>query len=144
MFDFILGQAPVPLIGDFARYRYPLLITFLSHLLLTYTGISAGYARITYKVPYPETRGPPEFNRLFRAHCNQCEQYPQFYVLLWTFSLFVSPEIGAGVGLVWIVLRYLYFCRYRDSGIGIRNFTLPSYMCWNFLALGIFLKAITS
>lgn len=58
--------------------------------------------------------------------------------------MFVHAKIGAAIGLVWVVLRYWYFCRYRESGKGITNFTIPAYMCLNAYAVGILWKVAAS
>ena len=106
--------------------------------------VCVGSARKRFGVQIPKTTGPPEFERTFRAHQNQIEQSSIFYVLLWSFSLLVSPTLGGLIGLVWIVLRYLYFCRYRDTGKNIGHFTVPAYMCLNSYVLGLLLKAVST
>jgi glutathione S-transferase len=108
--------------------RMPALCTVLLVLLNIASGRAVGNARIKCKVLFPATEGPPEFNRAFRAHANNAEQYPQFLALMWTCAVFVSARLAAWIGLLWIALRVLYVRTYHRGGDIVR-FTLPSYAC---------------
>lgn len=88
-------------------------------------GIAVGAARGRHKVPAPATTGHPVFERVYRVQMNTLEQMMVFLPSLWTFALFVSPTWAAGLGLVYIVGRVLYFVGYaraaekRSLGFGV-------------------------
>eukprot|EP01094_Clydonella_sp_ATCC50884_P025246 TRINITY_DN656_c0_g1_i1.p2 TRINITY_DN656_c0_g1~~TRINITY_DN656_c0_g1_i1.p2 ORF type:complete len:174 (+),score=57.83 TRINITY_DN656_c0_g1_i1:64-522(+) len=77
-----------------------------------------------------------------RAQMNQVEQMPGFFIGMWTFSLFVDARIGAGLGLLWVVLRALYASTYRNGAgkkflqMGLLKYTIPCYLILNFLCAG--------
>jgi len=75
-------------------------------------GMLVGMARGKYNVPAPATSGHPVFDRTFRVHQNTLEQLIIFVPAMMMFSTFVSPRIAAGLGLVFIVGRALYFRGY--------------------------------
>ncbi|MCU0760948.1 MAG: MAPEG family protein [Steroidobacteraceae bacterium] len=80
-------------------------------------GIAVGAARGRYKVPAPATSGDPAFERVYRVQMNTLEQLMLFLPGLWTFALFVSPTWAAGLGLVYLVGRVIYFVGYtKDAG----------------------------
>ena len=71
-----------------------------------------GRARGKYNVPAPATSGHPVFERTFRVHQNTLEQLIIFVPCMLIFTHFVSGQIAAGLGLVFIVGRALYFQGY--------------------------------
>ena len=74
--------------------------------------ILVGQARGKYNVPAPATSGHPVFDRTFRVHQNTLEQLIIFVPAMMMFSTFVSAQIAAGLGLVFVVGRALYFRGY--------------------------------
>ncbi len=67
-----------------------------------------GNARRKYKVPAPATTGNVDFERVFRVQMNTLEWLPIFLVSLWLFVSYWNDAVGALIGLVWIVGRYMY------------------------------------
>jgi glutathione S-transferase len=84
-----------------------------------------GSARVKYGVSAPAMSGSPEFDRAFRVHENTVEQLIIFVPSLWMFAYFVRPDIGAGIGLVFIIARQIYRSAYlgdpakRSMGFGL-------------------------
>ena len=76
---------------------------------------AVGAARGRYKVPAPATSGHPDFERVYRVHMNTLEQMMVFLPSLWTFATFVSIGWAAGLGLVFVVGRTLYFVGYAKA-----------------------------
>lgn len=96
---------------------YPSLITGLALLLYTILFINVGRARSRYKIDAPATSGDPAFERVFRVQQNTLEQLIVFLPSLWLFSVFVSPQWGAGLGFLWVLARIYYaWSYYRDAG----------------------------
>jgi uncharacterized membrane protein YecN with MAPEG domain len=102
------------------------IVTILALLLYFAMGLRVGLARSKYNVPAPAITGNPDFERLFRVHANTLEWLPIFLGGLWLFALYWSDVVAAGVGLVWIVGRYLYMTGYakeasaRSAGFAIQ------------------------
>ncbi len=67
-----------------------------------------GAARGRLDVAAPTTVGNPEFERYFRVQYNTIEQLVIFIPGMLLFGAYVSPAVAAGLGVVFIVGRFLY------------------------------------
>ncbi len=104
------------------------LIAIVSGLALLQAFIFAfqvGKARATHEVSAPAITGHPDFERTFRVHQNTVEQLIIFIPGLWMFGYYVNAEIGAGIGLLFIIARQVYRGAYlgdpknRGKGFGL-------------------------
>ena len=88
-----------------------------------------GKARAKYKVDAPAVTGDPVFERYYRVHQNTLEMIVMFIPALVIFSKWMSPEIGAGIGVVYLVGRTLYLRAYvsdpASRGLGFGLSILP-------------------
>jgi len=93
-------------------------------------GMAVGMARGRYKIPAPAVSGNPDFERYYRVQMNTLEQMMVFLPSLWTFATFVSASWAAGLGLVFVVGRLVYFIGYTKAankrGIGFGISGLPT------------------
>lgn len=84
-----------------------------------------GKQREKHSVKAPAMTGDPEFERAFRVHQNTVEQMVIFIPALWLFGHYVHALIGAGLGLVFVISRFIYRKSYlndptsRTAGFGI-------------------------
>ncbi|XP_071087815.1 microsomal glutathione S-transferase 2-like [Haliotis cracherodii] len=104
--------------GTFLRVEnllWPGVVTLISGMQLAKFAVNVGVQRKKHKVPYPAISGEPAFERAFRAQMNTLEFHPIFMACLWTSSIFFSPGVTAGVGLVYIYSRQRYFNAYCQS-----------------------------
>jgi uncharacterized membrane protein YecN with MAPEG domain len=82
-----------------------------------YFGVLVGRARTRLGVAAPACTGDPVFERTFRVQQNTLEQLAIFLPALFLFGRYVSPGVGALVGVAFIVGRALYAAGYiRDPG----------------------------
>lgn len=100
--------------------RGPAAVTALSSMIMFWTGIRVGYARMKYKVPPPETTGHPVFSQYFRAQQNMMESLVQFLPVLWTFAVFVSAPMATILGFIYLVGRVIYTLGYCSDNVGNR------------------------
>ena len=94
------------------------LIAIVTALALLQTFVFAfqvGQARVKHGVNAPATSGNDDFDRAYRIHQNTIEQIVIFIPSLWIFGYYVDERIGAGVGLVFIIARFIYRNAYRSN-----------------------------
>jgi glutathione S-transferase len=106
--------------------HYTAIVTLAALAFYFFTGMAVGQARVKFGVKAPATAGHPEFERLFRIQMNTLEWMPLFLPSLWLFAIYISDVWAAGLGIVWILGRVLYFRGYaaaaekRGTGFAIQ------------------------
>ncbi len=88
------------------------IVIVLALLEYIYISVQVGRGRGKYEVPAPAMTGHPTFERLYRVQLNTLEQLIIFLPAIWLFGTYVSAEIAAGLGVVFIVGRFLYLTSY--------------------------------
>jgi len=89
-------------------------------------------ARVKSGVEAPAMTGDSVFERCNRAHYNTMEQLIMFIPGMWLFGTYVSTTVAAGLGLLFIVGRTVYFRAYiaepasRGPGFGLS--VLPTFV----------------
>lgn len=106
------------------------IITILALAQFTLFGIQVGSMRGKHGVKAPAVTGHPEFERMFRVQQNTMEQLVAFVPALWMFAYLVDPLWGAGMGLLFIIGRFIYRSSYiKDPdarGMGFTVTFLPT------------------
>ena len=101
------------------------IVTGLALLQSFLFAFQVGQARVKHGVAAPAMAGQPEFDRAFRIHANTVEQLIIFVPGLWMFGYYVNEPIGAGIGALFIIGRFVYRNAYlsepnrRSAGFGI-------------------------
>jgi uncharacterized MAPEG superfamily protein len=111
--------------------------------LLEYTVFAAlvGRARRQHGIKPPATVGHPVFERFYRVQQNTLETLIVFIPAIWIFGLHVSPHIGAGLGVVFVVARAVYAAGYisaaekRSIGAVLTGLTNGVLVLWGLIAL---------
>lgn len=91
------------------------IVTALSGLQAFFFAFQVGRQRVAHGVPAPAMSGHDDFMKAYRAHQNTVEQLVIFLPGLWLFGYYVSPMIGAGLGLVFVIGRFVYWNGYMKS-----------------------------
>ncbi|XP_030641920.1 leukotriene C4 synthase [Chanos chanos] len=111
-------------------------VTVLGVLEQAYFSLQVIYARRKYSVSPPNTSGPPEFERIFRAQANCSEYFPIFIITLWVSGLFFNQAAAAFLGLFYLYGRYKYFHGYAESAMGrLEPLYFSAKVQWALIAL---------
>jgi glutathione S-transferase len=90
---------------------------------------AVGKARGTYKVSAPATTGNEVFERYFRVQMNTLELLVMFIPSILFFAQYFGGYIAAGLGLVYLIGRLIYFTSYvkdpKSRSIGYGLSALP-------------------
>ncbi len=101
------------------------IVTVLALLQLFVFAYQTGKQRAKHGIKAPAMSGEAEFERTCRIHQNTMEQIVIFVPALWLFGYYVHSLIAAGIGLVFIIARFIYRGSYlndpatRSTGFGI-------------------------
>ena len=109
------------------------IITVLILIQTLFFGFEVGKARGKYKIKAPAVSGDEMFDRHYRIHQNTIEQIVIFIPSLWLFGYFVHMNIGAGLGLLFLIGRLIFRSAYlKDPAsreIGFILGFLPIAIC---------------
>lgn len=88
------------------------IVTGLAALQVFMFAFQAGGARVKSGIDAPAMSGEATFERATRVHMNTVEQLVIFLPGLWMFGYYVNPQYGAGIGLIFIIGRFIYRSAY--------------------------------
>ncbi len=106
------------------------IVTGLAVLQGFFFAFQVGQARQKHGIDAPAITGNSEFERAFRVHANTIEQLIVFLPGLWMFGYYVNAQVGAGIGVLFIIGRFVYRSAYlgdpknRTAGFGIGALTM--------------------
>lgn len=123
-----------------------IIITVLVLLQYTYFGIQVGGIRQKTGTEAPEQSGPPEFMRMNRVHLNTLEQLPVFLPALWMYGYYVNPLWAAGIGVVFLIGRFIYSGAYQKDpatrSVGFMMTVMPSAVMLLWVLVAAVLKYV--
>ncbi len=91
------------------------IVALLAILQFIWLGIVVGGARAKFDVKAPAMSGHPEFDRVFRVHLNTLEVLVPFLAALYLGAHYWSTRWAAGLGVVYLVGRFVYLAAYRKD-----------------------------
>ena len=93
-------------------------------------GMLVGRARGKYGVEAPAVSGDTIFERYYRVQQNTLEVLVLFIPGVWMFAHYVSADVAAGLGLIFIIGRLLYLRGYvadpKSRGLGFALSFIPA------------------
>jgi hypothetical protein len=119
------------------------IVTVLAILQFFWFGFEVGKMRAKHQCKAPATTGAPEFERMFRVQQNTMEQLVMFLPALWLYASLVNPIWAAGMGVVYLVGRFIYRSSYvkdpagRSLGFGITILPTSVMLIWVLIAAAI-------
>lgn len=122
--------------------EYSAIITLLALMQFMLFAMLVGKTRVATGIKAPAVTGDPIFERYFRVQQNSLENLVIFLPALWLFNHYWDARIGAGIGLLYIISRFIYLRGYvadpakRGTGFGI------GFLCEVVLVLGALIGAI--
>lgn len=117
------------------------MITILALGQFVLFSVQVGSMRGKHGVKAPAVSGHPDFERMFRIQQNTLEQLVVFVPALWIFAQYVNPLWAAGLGLVFIIGRFIYRSSYlkdpASRGMGFTITFLPTavMLVWGLIAV---------
>jgi len=117
--------------------EYVAIVTLLALMQFIMFALQVGAMRVKHGVKAPAITGHPEFERMFRIHQNTMEQLVVFVPALWIYAHLVNPLWGAGIGLVFIIGRFVYRAAYlkdpttRSNGFTIGIVAMSVLLAWS-------------
>ncbi len=120
--------------------EYTAIVTLLALMQFMLFSIQVGSMRVKHGVKAPAIAGHPEFERMFRIQQNTMEQLVVFVPALWIYAYLVNPLWGAGIGLLFIIGRFVYRAAYlkdpasRSNGFTIGVLAIAVLLVWSFVA----------
>jgi glutathione S-transferase len=120
------------------------IVTLLALVECLFFSLRSGLMRSQYNVEAPATVGHPVWERYYRVHQNTIEQLAVFLPALWICATYTRPDVAAGLGLVFVIGRAIYYVGYiADPGKRGTGF-LIGYLAVVALVLGGLGGAIAS
>jgi len=110
--------------------EYVACVVALALLQYTLFGFWVGMARGKFGVNAPAVTGHPEFERRYRVQQNTLEQLVVLVPGIFLFAAYVHDLTAAGLGLVYILGRFIYSKSYvsdpKTRGLGFMLSFLPA------------------
>ncbi|MCH8249580.1 MAG: MAPEG family protein [Proteobacteria bacterium] len=118
------------------------IVTVLALAQYMFFGVQVGAARQKSGVKAPATTGETQFECVNRVHQNTLEQLIVFIPALWIYAHYVDPLWGAGIGVVYLIGRFVYRAAYlKDPSTRTLGFSL-SYLPGAVMSLWVLVVAV--
>jgi len=125
-------------------HRWTALVTLLSLLVYFWMSLQVGRARGKCGIHPPAMTGDQLMERAIRVQSNTLEWLPIFLPSLWLFALYWNDMVAAGLGVVWIIGRFLYSTGYMTDPAKRSTGFLIQFLACGILLLGASGKIVYS
>lgn len=126
--------------------QYVELIVIIAVIQYLFFGVMTGQAREKYGVKAPATTGEDGFERMYRVQMNTLEMLVVFIPAIFIASDYWSPLLIAGLGLVYIIGRFIYWRAYvtepKNRGLGFMLSLIPSMLLIVLSVVGIIMSLV--
>ncbi|MDB5675261.1 MAG: hypothetical protein JWM65_2243 [Sphingomonas bacterium] len=126
------------------EHRWTALVTLLSLLVYFWMSLQVGRARGKCGIQPPAMTGDQLMERAIRVQSNTLEWLPIFLPSLWLFALYWNEMVAAGLGVVWIIGRFLYATGYMADPAKRSTGFLIQFLACGALLLGALGKIVYS
>jgi glutathione S-transferase len=120
------------------RYYSVAAVTLLFGLVVFGMALTVSKLHAKTGILAPVTTGDPRLERAFRAHMNTVEWTPIFLPAMWIFAIYWSPAWAAGLGVLWLIGRVIYFVGYLSDA----KKRLPGFFIQSLAAFALLLGAL--
>ena len=117
---------------------YTAIVTLLAIAFYFFLATRVAAAHGKFGVQLPAMTGNPDFERICRVHVNTLEWMPTFLLPLWLCALYLSDTAAAGLGMVLILGRILFFAGYSTA---VKK-RLPGFFIQSTACLLLFVGAV--
>jgi uncharacterized membrane protein YecN with MAPEG domain len=114
------------------------IVTLLAGLVYFAMALRAAQTHAKTGILAPTMVGDPVLERTIRAHQNMLEWMPIFLPSMWLFAIYWDANVAAGLGVVWIVGRIVYFFGY----VGEAKKRFPGFFIQSLAAFALMLGAL--
>ena len=127
--------------------EFAALLILLALAQFTFFSIRVGASRSKFGVDAPSTRGNETWERLYRVQQNTMEQLVMFIPALWLYAELVNPLWGVGMGMIYLVGRFIYRVSYvkdpatRSAGFTISSLPIAVMLFWVLVDAGMKIAA---
>ena len=110
--------------------EYAALMVLIALIEYIYFSMMVGKARVDANIEAPAVSGDPHFERVFRVQQNTIEQLLVFIPAILLFANYWSGLIALGLGIVFVIGRYLFYRSYvadpKTRAVGFLMTFLPN------------------
>lgn len=93
-------------------HRWTAIVSLLALLMYFWLSLQVARTRGKCRIEPPAMTGHPLLERAVRVQANTLEWLPIFLVSLWLFAIYWNELVAAGLGVVWIIGRFVYAAGY--------------------------------
>lgn len=97
------------------RYYPVAIVTLLCGLALFGMALTVARTHSKTGLLAPTMTGDPLLERAIRGHYNTIEWIPIFLPSMWLFAIYWSATWAAGLGMLWLIGRMVYFVGYLSA-----------------------------
>jgi glutathione S-transferase len=122
------------------------LVAVLALVQFVFFAVLVAQARVQYGVKAPAISGHPMFERLYRVQMNTLEMLLVYLPSLYLAARYWSPQLVAGVGVVYVLGRFVYWRAYAQDpakrAVGYAISIAPTLILLGGAGLGALLTAV--